>query len=201
PAVVHDGNPVTEALGLFHVMGGEHDGASGGAQLLHQLPYLPPRLGVEAGGGLVEEDEVGISHQGAAEGQALLLAAGERAYPRAALLLELDQCDHVLDIAAMPVETAEELEGLVHRDLLGELGLVQLDAEALAQVMGMAAPAEAEHFDLSGIGRGEPLTDLDGGGLPRAVRAEEAKAFTGVDGKVEAVHRHYVAVVLVEVPD
>src|SRR5690606_36684627 len=112
-----------------------------------------------------------------------------------------DQCEHVLDIAAMPVETAEELEGLVHRDLLGELGLLQVDPEALAQVTGMAAPAEAEHFDLAGIGRGEPLADLDGGGLPRAVRTEEAKAFTGVDGKVEAVHRHYVAVVLVEVPD
>src|SRR5207245_1763103 len=49
-----------------------------------------------------------------------------------------------------------------------------------------------------GIGRGEPLEDLDGRRLPGAVRPEEAEAFLGLDGQVQARDRHHVVVALDE---
>ena len=74
-AVIHDGHPVAQPLGFFHVVGGEQDGAAGGLEALDQAPELPPGLGVEPGGGLVEEEELGVADQGAGECQPLLLAA------------------------------------------------------------------------------------------------------------------------------
>ena len=50
----------------------------------------------------------------------------------------------------------------------------------------VAAPAVAEHLDLAGVGRPEPLEDLDRGGLAGAVRAEHAEALAGADLEVEA---------------
>ena len=59
-------------------------GAKGG----DLLPELQPALRIEAGGRLVEEQQLGVADQGAGDRQALLLAAGELADARVALLLQ-----------------------------------------------------------------------------------------------------------------
>ena len=89
PAVVHDGDPVAEALRFVHVMRGEDDGSTGVLQLVDEIPEVTAGLGIEAGGGLVKKQQLGIADQGAGHGQALLLPAGEPADARAALLFQL----------------------------------------------------------------------------------------------------------------
>ncbi len=49
-------------------------------------------------------------------------------------------------------EAAEQADGFEHRELVGKLRLLQLDAEPLAQLARRPVPAQAEHFDLAGIG-------------------------------------------------
>ena len=49
--------------------------------------------GIEPGGRLVEEEQLRVADQRAGQRQPLLLAAGELADPRVALLLELHQRD------------------------------------------------------------------------------------------------------------
>src|SRR4051794_38883836 len=72
PAGVDDDDPVGEALGLVHRVGGEHDGDAGGPQLLKERPGGPPRVQVEPGGGFVEEDELGTADERESEGEPLL---------------------------------------------------------------------------------------------------------------------------------
>ena len=76
-AVVHDGDAVAEALGFVHVVGRKDDGAAVELELVDQIPKLAAGLRVEAGGGLVEEQKIGIADQGAGQREALLLAAGK----------------------------------------------------------------------------------------------------------------------------
>ena len=79
---VDDHDVVGEPLGLVEQVGGEHHGDAVGAQLLDELPRGDARLGVHPGAGLVEEDQVGSSDEGAGQGEALLLAAGHPAVRR-----------------------------------------------------------------------------------------------------------------------
>jgi hypothetical protein len=79
------------------------------------------------------------------------------------------------------VEAAEEPDRLLDGELLGELGLLKRDPQQLAElaVVLPPAPAEDQHFSL--VGLGEPLADLDGGGLSGAVGAQQAEALPGTD--------------------
>ena len=77
PAVVHDGHPVTELVGLFHVVRGEHDRLALGVEALEELPQRQTALGVEPGSGLVEEEDGGPVEDGPRHHEALGHAARE----------------------------------------------------------------------------------------------------------------------------
>lgn len=69
---------MVEALRLVHV-GSGHQHAHlwpFGSDAVDQLPELRPRQGVDAGGGLVEDQQVGVVDQRATEAELLLHAAG-----------------------------------------------------------------------------------------------------------------------------
>ena len=55
PAVVDDGQPVAELVGLLHVVGREEDRLAVDVELAEDLPQRDAALRVEAGGRLVEE--------------------------------------------------------------------------------------------------------------------------------------------------
>ena len=76
-AVVHDGHPVAEHLGLVHVVGGQHDRAPGVVDAAQQVPQVAPGLRVERRRRLVEEHQLRVVHQRAGDRQPLLLAAGQ----------------------------------------------------------------------------------------------------------------------------
>src|SRR5207244_2939436 len=58
-AVVDDGDAVAELVGLLHIVGGEDDGDAFAAEVADGVPHGDAALGVEAGGGLVEEENFG----------------------------------------------------------------------------------------------------------------------------------------------
>src|ERR1035437_7700736 len=76
-AVVDDGQPVAERVCLFHVVRGQQDGNAFLVQLLHGRPHGHAALRVEAGGGLVEEEDGGVVGDGAGNLHPLRQAAGE----------------------------------------------------------------------------------------------------------------------------
>ena len=75
-AVVEHGDTVGEFVGFLQVLGGEEDGCAVGDEFADDLPHVVAAAGVQAGGGLVEEDDPGVADQRHREVQAALHAAG-----------------------------------------------------------------------------------------------------------------------------
>src|SRR5207244_1011630 len=116
--------------------------------------------------------------------QALLLPAWQLPDPGCALLLELDKREHLFDRMRRPVKAAKQPHRLLDPELVGELGVLQLDAQALPQRTALARaprPTHAEDLDFARVRGGQPFEDLDRGRFAGAVRPEEAEAFARLD--------------------
>src|SRR5206468_1681131 len=111
----------------------------------------------------------------------------ERSYPGVALFLQLHLREDVVDRVRRAVKAPEQLEAFLHGELLGEFRLLERDADALPELLCVPRPGTAEDRDVTVVGREEPLADLDGRRLPRAVRPEESEALSRADLEVEAV--------------
>ena len=151
---------------------------------------------VDAGADLVEEDDLGVDHHGAAELEELLLAAGEVAGELVGHVADLEELDHLVglgadlglaraDAAALEPGVPEHLAGLVggdHHQVLahgegGELvGDLEGAQEALVEerVRAEAGDLLAVEPDPAGGGREEAGDDVEEGGLAGAVRADQA---------------------------
>jgi hypothetical protein len=127
--------------------------------------------------------------------------ARELAHARVRLFPELHHVDHGRMVGPAAVEAAEQPHRLAHRQLLGELGLLERDAEQLPELAIVATPAAAEDEHVSPVGNGEALADLDGRRLAGAVGPEEPEALARPDLEVESVHGDDVAVGFVEPND
>ena len=99
-AVAHDDDAVGEREGLVLAVGDEEGGDL--QPLLQVADLLAQALAqvlVEAGEGLVEEQDLRLEHQRAGERDALLLAAGELVGHPLAVALEADLLERGLDAA------------------------------------------------------------------------------------------------------
>src|SRR3954466_9458243 len=96
------------------------------------------------------------------------------------LLLQLNHGDHVFRRGTIAIETAEKAHRLFYRELLGELGFLQGNAEQLAEGPVILTPAAAQDQYLAAIRGVEPLADLDRGGFAGAIGAKKAKALAGL---------------------
>ncbi len=195
-SVIDDRDSIAEPLCFFHVVGGQQDGAAGPLEIQDEIPELSPRLGIESGGRLVEEQELGVADEGGGHGEALLLAAGEPGDPSAALLFEPDDPHDVFNAAAPVEEAAEKSERLLYGQLFGELSLLELHAETLPQSVIVRAPTHPEDLDVAGIRLQQPLQNLDGRRLAGSVGPQKPEALADEDLEIEAVHGHDIAVSL-----
>src|SRR5439155_4965353 len=67
--------------------------------------------------------------------------------------------------------------------------LLEGDAQPLPQRVVLLSPVPAEDLYLARCRRQQPFQDFDGRGLARAVRSEQAEAFSAPDLEIEAVNR------------
>src|SRR6266511_4300317 len=167
---------VGELLRLVHVVGGEQDRLAEVAQALHQLPRAAPGRGIEAGGRLVEEEQVGVADDAEGEVQAALLAAGQRPGPRRPLVAETDHVDHLGGVARVRVVAAEQRDDLLDAQLAVDAGGLEHDADPFAEGPLAALRVEAEHLDLAGGAAPVALQDLHRGRLAGPVGAEQGEA-------------------------
>src|SRR5262249_43389321 len=144
-----------------------------------------PRLRIEPGGRLVEEQEVGRADEGAADGEALLLPAGEVLVARARLVLEAHLGEDRARVVALRVEGSKELERLEHGEPIVEPRLLERNSEALAEGSLVGRPAETEHLDVARARLDQPLEDFDRRRLPRPVRPEQTEALAALHLEVE----------------
>src|SRR5215470_348791 len=65
------------ALGFVHVMGSDEKSDAVGGEFEEKIPQLAASDGIDAGGRLIEKEKFRFVKHGAAEGEALLPAAGK----------------------------------------------------------------------------------------------------------------------------
>ena len=78
-ALVHEDDAVGDCAGETHLVRDDEHGHAGARQLEDDVEHLAHHLRVEGGGDLVEEEDLGVHHEGAHDSDALALPAGELA--------------------------------------------------------------------------------------------------------------------------
>ncbi len=148
--MIHDGDPIAETLRFFHVVSGEKHRLPLAAEIPDDVPEVSARLRVETGRGLVEKDELRRSPTSAQAMASLWRCPpGELDHPARALFGEAGELENLLDRTPPIVEAAEEDDGLLDRQLVRELGLLERDPESLPHRVIVLAPSLSEDLDLA----------------------------------------------------
>src|ERR1039458_6215668 len=197
----HDADAVGEILGLVHVVGGEQDGLAQLAHAAHDLPRVAPCRRVEAGGRLVEEQQLRVSDQREGEIETALLPAGELLDPDARLLLQADQLDDVVSRKRLRVVAAVEVDHLAHREVGLDGALLQDHADPPAEAATGGGGIGAENLDPPRVPVTVALEDLDDRGLARAIGTEQAKDLTRLHAEADPAYGMQRAVRLAQLLD
>src|SRR4051812_42781406 len=120
-----DRHAVGQRLGLVEVVRRQQDRLSQRAQRADRLPRRAPRRRVEAGGRLVEEDQLRVPDERQPEVQAAQLAARELAGLGALLALQPHERDDLVGIARRRVHAGEVHERLAHAEVVVDAGLLE----------------------------------------------------------------------------
>lgn len=182
---------VAAAFGFVHVMGGDEEGHAEAGELEEEVPEFAAGDGVDAGGGFVEEEDLGLVHEGAGHGEALAPAAGEEGGAAVEVGLEVGEGDEFFAAgfefgAVEAVEASVELEVFEGGEFVVEGEFLGHIADEAFDLFGGLFDVEAGDFGGSFGGFEDAAEHADDGGFAGAVGAEEAKdgAFGDVEGDV-----------------
>ena len=171
-------------------------------QQLQPLPHQVARLWVQTGGGLVQHQELRLVDEGARQAQAPLHAARQLAglglgfVAQGTKLQQLRNAftDHGVGYAEVPAKHQQVFFGREVR--VQSIGLrdhaqAGFDGEGVTRHLQTIKVA-----DLTAAGLRKAQTQAQRGGFARAVGADDAQAFPGVDVERQVVDHRGVAVAL-----
>ena len=203
-AILHDHDTVAEGHGLGLVVGNVDEGALDLVAQLDELStHLITELGVQVGQRLVHQEDLGVTHDGAADGDTLALTAGERLRLTVEVLGDTQDLGGGANLAVDLVfgdllELERKCHVLVHRHV-GVQG-VALEHHGDIAVLGsdvVDALAIDEH-----VARGDVLQTGDHAhrrGLTAARRANENDKLLVMHGEVKVLHREHAVLGNLEV--
>src|SRR5213593_1098024 len=179
---------VGDLEGLSRVLLDEEDGRAALIDRLHHREQLLDEHGRQTERGLVEQQEPGPTHERAAHREHGLLAARHR---RSALPTSLGQPreereDMVAtrrEVGGRPLDERAHAQILLHGHLREQAPALRHDRNAARHdlVRAESIDAGAVEPDRAGHGPHDPEDRPDQGGLPGAVRAEQARELAGPD--------------------
>ena len=165
-------DPVAKSLGFLHEMRHQQDCRSAVTNMLDEFPGIPAGLRIEPGCHLVEDGDLGRADERQHHGQALLLAAGERAVVGRALIGEPERPDQLTHIGRMTIEGPVHVDDLADFELGREGARLQLHAGDLVDTGFVRLRVDAHQADrprVLGTG-GRWRTRLWWSFLPHSVR-------------------------------
>ena len=197
-ALVEHGNAVGEGQRLLLVVGDVDRGdAEFPLHLLQLVAQLHPQLGVQVGQRLVHADDGRLGHQGAGDGHALLLAAGELGYRLGQLLVgQVDlPCDGVylfLDFRLIQLlDLQAECDVVPHRHR-GKQGVALEHDADVALLYGHAGDVLPLHVHAAGRGLDEPGDGAQRGGLAAAGGPQEGEELPLLHVNVDGMQRYKI---------
>ena len=194
-----------QALGLVHEVGGEQDALALLQQGLQPLPHQVAGLGVQPGGGLVEQQQLGVVDQGPGQREPALHAAREFAGARIGLVREGGEIEQGGNAWAQRLGVQAEVAPVDQQVLrTGEVGVQGVHLadhpQLLLDPQRVARHLVSEGLDGPGVGCRESEAHADGGGFARAIGADHAQAFARGDRKREVVDHGLITVALDQIP-
>ena len=166
------------ALRLVHVVrADEHRDAARG-EAVQLVPEVAPGLRIDAGGRLVEQQQLRLVQQAGGEREALLPAAGELAGELLRAIGETELREGRFDAGpdiVHRVHPRDEAQVLADRQVLPQREALRHVADVALDRLGLAQDVEAETGALAAVGREQPAQHPDRRGLAAAVRPEEAE--------------------------
>src|SRR5690606_32846867 len=207
-AVGHEHDPVGGAAGEAHLVGDHDHGHPLLGQVGHDVEDFLDHFGVEGGGGLVEEDDLGVHRQGAGDGHALLLAAGELGGVLVGLFGDADPFQQFQGAhGGLGFGDLEDLGGAegaaLQRGPVGGQGdRLEHPADVAAQ-RGQGASLGGQGLtvqqDATAVHGLQPVDRAAQRGLSRARGADDDDPLAGVDGEVDVAEDVEFTEVLVDV--
>ena len=203
-ATVHHHQPVAQLLGFVHVVRGQHQRDAALLEPVEAVPQDVAGLRVEAGGRLVEQQQVGFAHQRPGDREAALHATRQRvdAFVRSlGELHELEQLGGTTpalgagDVEVAPVDHQVLDDGQLRVELVG----LRDDAHAGADRRAVAAGSRSKIRSVPDvIGETQPIIRIVEV-LPAPFGPEEAERLARRDVEVDAVDGDEVAELLAQV--
>src|SRR5262249_11507626 len=148
---------------------------------MDEVPELASRLGVDARGRLVEQQELRLVQDAGGKRKALLPAAGKLRGKLVATAGEppaLHDATHYRACVGHLEDACHEIEILEHRQVVVEAELLRHVADLAADQRRLPDDVEPETGAVSTVGDEEPAQYANGGGLAAAIGAEKAADFT-----------------------
>src|SRR5262245_58228729 len=196
---------IRDFQGLPHVVIGDEHADPAAREVRDDLLDVDHRDRVDAREGLVEQDERGLAREGPADLEPPPLSPRERVgllpgHRVDAELLEEGAGARALLGHGQPAGLEDGTDVLLGRELAEDAGLLRQVADALAraEVHGEAGDVLRVQIDVSAVRPGEADHHVEGRGLPRAVRPEQAHDLALTDGHVDGAHGNPPAVRLRE---
>jgi len=168
---------------------------------LDHPPEVAARLGIEPGGGFIEEYDHRVVDERRRNRETLLLPAGELDNLRAGPVAQLHLVEQGQRIDAPPVHLPEQDKELRKAQLVEERRRLELDADDLLDLLGVRADVQAPEEYRSGVERPQGLDALERRRLPRAVGPQDPEDLPGPDAERHAVDRRHAGVPLDELID
>ena len=155
-------------------------------------------LGVESGGGLIQQQHLGFADQGPGDGQSALHAPRQRLHVVVGPLGELYELQQFSDAGAQhrpgQVEVPPiDVQVLGHRQLFVEIVLLGDHPEARPDFRALSGRVHAQDAQGPAGGVGNAADHPHGGRLARSVGPQKAEHLAPFDLEVDAVHRSEVA--------
>src|SRR5205823_6568850 len=131
-AALDDADAGAHLAQLGQDVGADHEELAHAGQLGEEAAHLDAGAGVQAAGGLVEQEDLGVVDEHAGDAQALLHAAGEGVNEGGFFFGEVGELEDLVDDLApsLPGDLeggGEELEVLIHRQVV-------VDAEEVGHI-------------------------------------------------------------------
>ena len=191
-AAVHDGDAVGDGQGLLLVVGHVDRGdADLVLDALDDVAHLHAQLGVQVGKRLVHQQHVRLDDDGAGQGDALLLAAGELGRHAVGVLVDLHHAQDFVRpaVALLPGHPAglEAVGDVVAHGHVGEHGVVLEHHAHVALVGGDVVDHLVVHADLAAFNGVEADDHAQQRGFAAAGRAQQREKFAGLDGRRTAL--------------